>query len=75
MQAHAVDWSARLTTSFSADGREAGIPARERGVRGGWGSTSSAIPVSSPASGPELIERLERAKQTLRDKRIRGFEE
>lgn len=27
------------------------------------------------ASGPELIKRLERTKQTLRDKRIRGFEE
>ncbi|HJV24733.1 MAG TPA: transcriptional regulator HexR [Aromatoleum sp.] len=26
------------------------------------------------ASGPELIKRLERTKQTLRDKRIRGFE-
>jgi RpiR family carbohydrate utilization transcriptional regulator len=26
------------------------------------------------ASGPELLERLERTKQTLRDKRIRGFE-
>jgi RpiR family carbohydrate utilization transcriptional regulator len=27
------------------------------------------------ASGPELVKRLERTKQTLRDKRIRGFDE